>query len=267
MKRVILILFTICFSYFTSEATNGELKLEGTYQGENIYIQNPFAESGVGFCIFEVRINGQISTDEINSSAFEIDLTIFKFKIGDPVKILILHKDGCTPKILNPEVLSPKSTFSVVQIAVDKKGTLTWTTTGEQGKLPFIIEEFRWNKWIKSGTVQGKGEQGQNTYTFTVETHSGTNKFRVKQDDYTKKSRYSPEATLRNLSMPVTFIPGNGKKATDKIIFSEKTKYEIYDNYGKLIVKGNDISIDIKSFKKGNYFINYDNQTETFEKK
>ena len=59
-------------------ASAEELVVKGTYQGENIYVKNPFAPSGVGFCAYEVTVNGTITTDEINSSAFEIDLSIYE---------------------------------------------------------------------------------------------------------------------------------------------------------------------------------------------
>ena len=29
---------------------------------------------GVGFCCYEVRVNGQLTADEVNSHAFEVDL-------------------------------------------------------------------------------------------------------------------------------------------------------------------------------------------------
>ena len=80
----------------------GTLVLEGNYQGKNLFIQNPFSEAGVGFCVYEVTVNDQIATDEINSSAFEIDMGNFGLKIGDKVVVKIKHKDGCTPLVLNP---------------------------------------------------------------------------------------------------------------------------------------------------------------------
>jgi len=61
--------FFILFLALNSKA--GVIVLEGNYQGKNLYVQNPFAGSGVGFCVSEVIINGEVSTDEINSSAFE----------------------------------------------------------------------------------------------------------------------------------------------------------------------------------------------------
>ncbi|PJC62331.1 MAG: hypothetical protein CO022_05125, partial [Flavobacteriales bacterium CG_4_9_14_0_2_um_filter_32_27] len=72
MKNTFTLLFSILIA-FSSYA--GVIVLEGHYQGKNLYVQNPFAGSGVGFCTFEVTINGDVTTDEVNSSAFEIDFT------------------------------------------------------------------------------------------------------------------------------------------------------------------------------------------------
>jgi hypothetical protein len=115
-----------------------EIKLDGIFQGKNLYVMNPFASSGVGFCVYEVTVNGQVTTDEIMSSAFEVDLSIFQFNLGDQLSVVIKHKENCKPKVLNPEVLKPKSTFETSAIAVSTDGKkLSWTTTGEAGQLAF----------------------------------------------------------------------------------------------------------------------------------
>jgi len=266
VKTLFVIIITLLLFKNISYSEN-TIELDGIYQGENIFVLNPFASIGVGFCIYEVTVNEQIATDEINSSAFEIDLTVFNLALGDKVKIVIKHKNDCTPTIVNPEVLKPKATFETQSISVSKDGTLKWITTGERGEIPFIIEQFKWNKWIKVGTIDGKGTIDENTYTYKVEFNTGLNKFRVKQIDNTTKPKYSSEATYNNLAAKITFVPGNGKKATDKITFSAKTSYEIYDYFGTLKLKGKDIFVDITTLPNGNYFINYDNVTETFEKK
>ena len=61
----------------------GTIVLEGNYQGKNLYVQNPYASGGVGFCVQEVKVNGKTTTDETNSSAFEIDLKAQGLKIGE----------------------------------------------------------------------------------------------------------------------------------------------------------------------------------------
>lgn len=118
-----------------------------------------------------------------SSSAFEIDFSLFDINIGDPVLIVIEQNEGCHTKRLNPEVLLPISTFEVSVINITESGKLTWTTTDEQGKLPFI-EQFRWNKWVNAGVVDGKGSTGPNNYEYEIIPHSGENKVRVVQIDH-----------------------------------------------------------------------------------
>ncbi|MDA3893963.1 MAG: hypothetical protein PF517_20070 [Salinivirgaceae bacterium] len=262
MKQVFaLVLFVL--STFTVFAS-GEIVLKGVYQGKNIYVMNPFASSGVGFCVFEVTVNGQLTTDEINSSAFEVDLTVFQFKKGDKLVISIKHKDGCLPKVINPEVLKPQSTYKASLAKIDRNGMLTWTSTNESGSLPFIIEQFRWNKWVKVGEVEGKGTAQANKYSCQVHPHSGNNRFRLKQIDYTRKPRYSSEIRIRSMLPPVTFEP---LRPTTEIVFSRETMFEIYDYFGNLKMKGLAARVNISKLGKGDYFLNYGTKTETFKKK
>jgi len=263
--KKILIFFLIVLQINKSFADN-YLEISGIYQGENLYVMNPFTPIGIGFCIYEITINEQISTDEINSSAFEIDLSSYNLEIGNSVKIVIKYKNDCSPTVINAEVLKPRATFVCANLVIGKDGTMKWTTTEERGELPFIIEQFKWNKWVKVTEVTGKGTSQKNSYSCKVEFTSGQNKFRIKQIDYTNKPRYSSDVTFNNLAAKVTFAPGDGKQTSSKITFSAKTSYEIYDNFGNLKLKGNDISIDISKLAVGIYFINYDNTTETFEK-
>ncbi|MDX9749733.1 MAG: hypothetical protein RBT71_01450 [Flavobacteriales bacterium] len=250
---------------FALPISAGTIVIEGNYQGRNIFIQNPFSEAGVGFCVFEVTVNGQIATDEINSSAFEVDMTNFGLAQGDAVVVQIRHKDGCTPVVLNPEVLKPRSTFEVVKQSIGSDGTYTWTTTNEIGSLPFIVEQKRWNKWVKAGEVAGKGTPGENTYAFQVTPHSGENTFRVKQVDLDRKARYSEAVTITDNSVaPVTWGPAKPKS---EITFSGRTMFEIYDEYGNIVKRGTADRVDVSNLPRGLYYLNYDNKTgETFKR-
>ena len=255
----------VIFFLTANIASAEEITITGIYQGENLFVMNPFAATGVGFCVYEVTVNGQITTDEINSSAFEIDLSVFQLKVGDKVTVIIKHKEGCLPKILNQEVLQSKSTFKIIEIAVDRKNNLLkWSASNEKGPLPYQVEQFKWKKWVNIGTVTGKGTASVNNYSIEITAHSGLNKFRVKQVDYSQKPRYSPEATYRSLEPEVTFSP---EKPKNEIKFSAVTSYEIYDFYGRLITKGRGNLVDITKYKKGDYFINYDNSMGQFSKK
>jgi hypothetical protein len=247
-------------------AQAGVIVLEGNYQGKNIFIQNPFSEAGVGFCVFEVTVNDQVATDEINSSAFEVDMNNFGLAQGDKVVVKVKHKDGCTPVILNPEVLRPKSTFDMVNQSVGSDGTYTWTTTNETGELPFIVEQKRWNKWIKVGEVMGSGRPGENTYSFKVTPHSGENIFRVKQLDLSKKARFSePVKHVDSAAPAVTWGPAKPK---EEIVFSSPTLFEVYDQYGNIVKRGYADRVEVAELKKDLYYLNYDNKMgETFIKR
>lgn len=242
----------------------GVIILEGVYQGKNLYVQNPFAGSGVGFCTFEVTINGDISTDEISSSAFEIDFSNYSLKLGDRVTVKINHHNDCRPKVLNPEVLEPKSTFEIVNISVDRDGVLKWKSKNETGELDYVVEQFRWNKWVKVGEVKGKGKVDEQNYSYQVKPHSGENTFRVKQTDYTNKPRYGPSVKYTDDAItPITFSPRKVKKI---LIFSHETMFEVYDAYGNIVKKGFANQIDVLNLDKGIYYLNYDSKSERFIK-
>lgn len=269
MKKSYLTLFIGLIISFHSFSL-GIILLEGNYQGKNLYVQNPYANSSnVGFCVQEVRVNGNVTTDEITSSAFEIDFKALKLKIGDKVEVKITHKDGCKPKILNPEVLKPKSTFDITAMSVDNNQILKWTTKNELGKLPFIIEQYRWNKWVKLDEVQGAGTPGENQYTYKVTPHSGKNQYRVKQLDYTGQPRISKSVDYNSSAPEVTFTPAKVSKEINFIANNKpaETMYEIFDQYGNILKRGTASSVDVSNLPKGSYYIDYDNKMGDFSKK
>lgn len=269
MKHTYKIIFFFVLLAFTGFSQGGVIILEGNYQGKNLYVQNPFQNGGVGFCVSEVLVNGNITTDETNSSAFEIDLKAHKLNIGDKVEIKIKHKDDCKPKILNPEVLKPKSTFEVISMTIDKDGTVKWSTKSETGKLAYAVEQFRWNKWVKVGEVEGAGTPATNNYTFKITLHSGKNMVRVRQTDYSGQPRLSKPVEVVSAVPDITFAPVKASKdinfvANDKPI---ETMYEIYDQYGNVVKRGYGDKIDVSNLAKGGYFLNYDNKMGEFYKK
>ncbi len=273
MKKFILHLFFLFVGINIINAQGGVIILEGNYQGKPLYVQNPFASGGVGFCVTEVRVNGNITTDELTSSAFEIDLKSHKLNVGEKVEVKIFHKADCKPKVLNPEVLKPKSTFEVISMNADKDGMLKWSTKSETGKLTYAVEQFRWNKWVKVGEVDGSGTPANSEYSFKVAPHSGKNQLRVRQTDYSGQPRLSKPVDFTSDVPEAEFAPQ--QKATKELNFFVKgkadkavdTMYEIYDQYGNVVKKGFGNKVDISNLPKGGYFINYDNKMGEFTKK
>ncbi len=263
--KVLLPILIACFVHFTSLAN---LSIEGNYQGKSLYVQNPENSDGFGYCITKVTVNGKILPSGISQSAFEIDFTIFKIAIGEKVFIVVEHSDDCKPKIINPEVLLPQSTFFTVEILITNSGLLTWKTTNEQGKLPFIIEQFRWNKWVQIGEVQGKGTPETNSYEFQIMPHSGENTIRVVQIDNSGEKRATKIVKFQS---SIAVVEKNPVKVKNSINFTAngvavETKYEIYDAYGNIVKKGVGNSVPCSNLSKGAYYLNFDNKTEKFFK-
>lgn len=260
--RKILFILTALFAFTVAKA--GVVVIEGKYQNKNLYVQNGFTDAGVGYCAYEVTINGQVTTDEVNSSAFEIDFSQFQIAPGTEVVVEIKHKDDCAPKILNPEVIKPKPTFEVVSMHITKEGLLTWTAKNEMGSLPYIVEQFRWNKWIKIGEVDGKGVPGQHEYSFKTTPHSGENKFRVKQVGYNAQTKTSNAVTYMSTQPQLTYTAS--RNLTD-VMFSGETMYEVYDAYGTIMKKGFGKAVNMANLPKGQYYLCYDNAMAELKKR
>lgn len=261
-------LFIVLLSFGFVTNVLATLSIEGVYQGKNLYVQNPMDVDGFGYCATKVTVNGDVMPGGTNVAAFPIDFSQFNIAIGDAVFIVIDHNDGCKPKILNPEVLLPKSTYKINSMSISPDGRLVWESSMEKGKLPYVIEQYRWNKWVSIGEVQGKGTEGSNKYEFQVSPHSGENTIRVAQFDHTGKGRYSDEVKFES---PVAVVSKKPAIVKDKIEFFSnakpvETRYEIYDAYGNIVKKGVGSLVNCTNLVKGVYYINYDNINEKFIK-
>lgn len=250
-------LFATCLFALAAISVSAEVVvISGVYQGKDLYVQNPTTSSGVGFCVFEVLVNNNITSDEVNSPAFAVDLAAWGLKINDPVEVILRCKEKCEVKIINPQVIYPNSTFEIVNMAVTPEGLITWTTKSESSAIPFVIEQFRWNRWMKVGEVLGKGDVASTNYAFQAKLHSGTNTFRVYQIDH-KGQRVSQEVKVESATPAVNI---KSTKINNSIEFSAETDYEIYSEYGSLVKSGRGNVVDTSKFFKGKYYVSFDNK-------
>jgi hypothetical protein len=261
-------IISIIFLLFFSTSFGSMLSVEGIYQGKNVYVQNPVSSDGFGYCASKVMVNGDIVPSNTGNGDFEIDLSDLNISIGEPLFIVIEHEDGCKPIIINPEVLLPRSTYVISKMTAEKSGILEWETSKEHGKLPFLIEQFRWNKWVTVGEVQGVGTSGKHLYAFKVAPHSGQNTVRIVQVDHTGLKRPSKEVKFTSL---IPKVSKNPTKVKDVIHFTAnnkpiETRFEIFDAYGNIVKKGVGASVNCKNLVRGAYYINFDNTNEKFIK-
>lgn len=261
MRVIITCILLVLFS-LTSLA--GSMVLDGKYQGKDLYVINSVSASGVGYCVFEVLVNGQISSDEWNSPAFEIDLGIYGLQLGDDIVVTIKYKEGCLPKVINPGVLEPQSTFQISDINITESGMFNWETSGETGTLPYIVQQFKWNKWVNVGEVMGKGVAGRNSYNYQTIEVSGVNKFRVAQKTRNGELKSSSSVEYSSSMSPVSIMYD---KKGRTIEFSKETNYELYNVYGQIVKRGFGAKADLTNLPKNYYYISFDNNTEKFYRK
>ena len=257
MRKLFFLILLIHLTH--AHAQDVEMKLNGIYLGKNIYVQNPPVDTSGHFCVTKVVVNGEQIHFE-NSSAFVVQLDSLHLKNGDSLQVSIFHSHGCMPKILNNDDDIPLGTVDFISIEADSNGLVRWKTKNELHRLPFVIESFQWNKWVKVGEVDGKGGSDLNDYSFQIPyPHSGENKIRVKQVSISGIPRISHSTTFTSKVRKVKILDIHCGLA--EVNFNENTMWELYDHYGNLLKIGPGNVIDMKSLPQGGYFVNYDNET------
>lgn len=156
------------------------------------------------------------------------------------------------------------ATFVINSIKVSKEGFVSWTAANEQGSLPYIIEQYIFDKWVKVAEISGIGTPTPNSYSVPVVLNSGENKFRIKQKGYDKMSRFSDIITYYSKKEAVNYSIINKNQT---LSFSGDTYYIIYDPYGSILKQGYGNSVDISNYSKGYYCLIYDNKLGGFTKK
>lgn len=186
MQKIIL---TYLFLLLIVTNSRGQqIVLEGIYTGKKIYVKNS-GINGQGNCTDKVLINGK-EVPFKNETVFQITPDSLGFKIGDSLKIIILHKTDCKPLILNDNS-SPKSTFQILSISIDQSGTLNWVAKEKSNKNPFIIQQYINNKWTKIGETESKGDMKENNYSFKISTDIKGFDFRLMQVSELGRNKYS----------------------------------------------------------------------------
>jgi hypothetical protein len=235
-----------------------EVILIGVYQGNNLYVQNKFLETKNEFCIKEIHINNKKVSDKIKSSAVEINLS--HLKIGDSVEIKIHYEKGCSPKIINPEViLATKESFEFINLSVSADA-IQWSAQGESSKGIFSIEYYDGTNWIEKGKLT---IASNHIYSYSISHQLGINRYRIKYI-LSNENVISEELTYETKKIPVTF---SSNSLTETISLSQEASYEIANLNGIRVKKGKGSEIDISSLAPGDYYLIINAKAERFTKK
>jgi hypothetical protein len=171
MKKFYSILFVLlCAGAWAQQEQSKTLLLEGYYSGSNIVVKNPFLSGGKGFCAYEVKVNGEVSTAETNSEMFQIPLDKHQLKQGELVKVEIRHASPCgiktQPAIMNPGALLSRENFTArTENKLVIETTFNWTNI-----LIMNRRDEKGNYGIKKIVLNGKPmEINLNTAVINIE--------------------------------------------------------------------------------------------------
>ncbi len=243
-----------------------QLNFYGMNKNENLYLVNPRDTISQTFCIDSIILNSKKIDIQLKNSILEVDFVSKNLQDNEVLNLKIFHKRNCKPSMVNPEVFIPKTTFEIADFRYTND-TLRWQTRNEHGSLMFYVEQYRWQNWQTVGEIQGTGSADLQTYTLPVKIHSGVNRFRIKQTDYTNVSRFSDELSYTSTIPEVLFLPVDGAKVSRLLEFSAPTEYEIYDYFGQFIISGFANIVDVSYLPEGTYFLKFDNSIASFTRR
>lgn len=258
MQRVVLFLVVWLTFYFNYAQTSPgkETNLAGVYQGETLFIQNPFNKEDMSFCVREILINEKSLAINYDLSALKIDFQ--GYDLFTPVKIKVIHGDTmCAPVIINPEAVLFHTIFrfSTIQLT---DSALVWSTKGERGKGSFEVEQLINGFWENQEVVEASGNYKGASYVHYPSLKEGANKYRIKYH-FPAGSRishlYSQELELEYYPEKVNFTP---KSAKTHLYFSRASHFEIYDQNNTLVLEGQGKQVDLRTLRRGRYVIYFD---------
>jgi len=233
----------------------GKREIISVYTCQNIYIQNPFADDLNHYCIDSIELNGKLYTKDVEKSSIAIKLDSLYIPLGSPIKITLYYKVTCMPKILTPmHPRGSKLTFNSIQL--NKDGVLTWKTTNDSIGIrpPFLIEQFRFNRWIRISEIE-QTWKSENTYSTRVNLLPGINTFRI--NSYS--GYISDTITIDSEIKP---IPYSIDSINKKITFADSVSFELQrnDKFSIRFDNGRNTMIDFSMYEPGKYILFYDNE-------
>ncbi|MDP4265933.1 MAG: hypothetical protein Q8880_00685, partial [Bacteroidota bacterium] len=148
---------------------------------------------------------------------------------------------------------------------IDKNGKVTWETIGETPNTVYIVEQYRWKRWVEVAKVKSRANKASNYVYYTeIHPHFGVNNIRIREFDNNKEIEVKAETKFKSTSKLIQLLT---QKAENELKFSGSTLYEIMDMNLNLILSGYDNKVDVSSLPKGKYYANFDNVSEVFTKK
>ncbi len=241
------------------------IELRGIHKGEPIFLINPFLGGGKAFCIDSILVNGTNIGVPVDQATIELQLDMMDIACKDSVLVTIYHQDSCQPRILGPEVASPKLRVHFDSVSIDSLGRLRWSTSNDYLPGSYEVEHFRWNQWVRVPEVKvasmGLPCDQSHEYEVKVMLFAGEHKFRIRKQ---VSGRYRVSEVVQ-ISRPEKEITYEYHPTKKQVLFNAPTLYQILDFKGNMLVQGAGSQIDLSIFRKGKYTLNYGNSSVVIE--
>ncbi len=243
-----------------SAHAQSEIVLEGIYQNQALFIQNPLWGASGEYCINEVTVNGDVAYTEPYVSALALQ---FKgFALNAPIRVVIRHKNNCQPRILNPGAVVFKSELSFDRIFIGEN-FIQWVSQGEGPEGTYLIERFVDGDWAYVTSQKARGEKGIVTYKVSLRHEPGANLYRIVYQGVGGARHVSQDLEHLMHAESITFSP----RSVDRYItLSKEAFYEVTDADGNQITKGIGTKVDLGSLTRGSYIIIIEGQPHDFYK-
>jgi len=254
MKLVAAVFVFLSFLFPPQDLTSGmEKTLVGVYQGEPIFIQNPYQSEKNQFCVAAVYVNDRKVDLNYRLSALKVD-----FKGTDlftPVSIKITYRDSlCSPEFVNPRAVFFHTSYKFLSIELSDSA-LYWTTEGERETGIYTVEKLQDGIWIDQEVVSAEAKFEFTEYIHYPQFEEGPNKYRIKYDFGNGRYLYSSEVEYEHYPDPVEFEPFN---TNNKLTLSRSAYYEVFNQKSELVLSGTGIEVDVRYLRPGDYVIYFD---------
>lgn len=239
------------------------LEYNGVNYQRKLFFHNPSPQRD-SFSIQQILVNGDTVREELSTNTVTLHLDRLPLEHEDSLCIQVIFLVDYIPHLVNPEGLLPPNDFIFTYIRV-RNQKLLWRVAGVIGYRPFIVEQYRWERWVDIEEVPVYDSLPGGTYEYSLRPHYGANQYRVVKVNALGETVVSREQTIRAYNVPRPEMVSS--RVREQLEFTEVTRYEIYDMDWNLLKSGRDRYIDVSDLPRGRYMINYCNTTDTFRKR
>lgn len=259
LQKILPILIFFSFAWSADAQLpmdKNEKILAGVYQGESIYVKNPYNRESREFCVSDVYLNDRRL--DLNYQLSALRITFDGTDLFTPVSIRVVHRDStCASDIVNPMAVLFHSSYKFLSVYAADSG-LYWSTEGEREIGTYLVEKLQGGIWVDEAEISSEGKFESATYVHYPFYEVGPNKYRVKYDFGSgNRYLYSEEIEYQHYLDPVTFEPA---VTNNRVFLSRSAFYEVFDAKGDKILSGTGTEIDIRFIRPGTYVVYFDNQ-------